>query len=359
MMMKKNIFRISALVAAATLVQSCQKDNDAPAQRPVTVDSVCLVVNMGNYREHNGSPRLYSPAEDRANNVRNNFGAILIDAAVADGVGLVTCNTTDKVEFFDPKAFATLSAPITDVHTPRYIATHSGKAYVSCWGAPDMSTDWWTYPNSYIAEIDLSTKTKTRSISCGSEAEGVYVKGSNLYVAVANGVEVYVLPAVTFSKKITASFTATARQIGEDKNGNIWVSFSSSSGGTVGFAVINSGTLTRKQEVALETLDSYGKFALSKDKSQVLYAAPTVENWVTVSSDIHSINVDSYTVSATPLIRGTSLSTVGVNPWNGDIYTANEDYTGNNTLLIYNSGGGSTPKNEALVGIAPQRFVFY
>jgi hypothetical protein len=218
----------------------------------------------------------------------------------------------------------------------------------------------WTYPNSYIAEIDLSTKTRTDSIKCGNEAEGMYIKGNNLYVAVANGVEVYALPAVTYSKTITTStISATARQIAEDKYGKIWVSFNGYSGGAVGFAVINPSTQSVK-EIPLTAFDSDGKFALSKDKSTVLYAVPTadpIEFWVTIASDIHTINVDTYTASAAPLISGTSLSTIGVNPWNGDIYTADIDYTSNNTLLIYDQSG--MQKSTATVGVAPQKFVFY
>jgi len=230
---------------------------------------------------------------------------------------------------------------------------------VSCWSAPDDMTAWvWTYSNSYLAEIDLNTKTKTRNIRCGNEAEGMYIKGNSLYVAVADGVEVYTLPAVTLSKKITTStIFATARQIAEDKNGKIWVSFNGYGGGAVGFAVINPSTQSVEREITLTAIDDYGKFALSKDKSTVLYAVPTVEFWVTIASDIFTINVDSYAVSATPIISGTSLSTIGVNPWNGDIYTADIDYTSNNYLLIYDQNGAQ--KGSELVGVAPQKFVFY
>jgi hypothetical protein len=367
-MTKKNFFWATAIFAVVTFSLSCQKDNDVPKQPIIPTDSMCLIANQGNFMESNGSFSLYNTVTDSVSNGifknvnQRDLAALLVDVVVADDVGIAICNNADKVEFFNPKTFTTLSAPIdTGLVNPRMVAVSNGKAYVSCWGAPDDMMAWvWTYSNSYIAEIDLNTKTKIRNIKCGNEAEGVYVKGNNLYVAVADGVEVYVLPTVTFSKKITTSFTATARRIDEDKNGKIWVSFNDFYGGTAGFAVINPSTQNVEKEIVLDKFDSEGKFALSKDKSQVLFAAPTsdpVEFWVTVSSDIFTINVDAYTISTSPLINGTSLSTIGVNPWNGDIYTANTDFTSNNTLLVYSQNGNL--KNTAMVGIAPQKFVFY
>jgi len=359
-MTKRTFFQALAVAATVAFAASCSKDYSAP-----DFTGSCIVVNQGNFSESNGSLSLYnSETGSMSNGIfeyvnRRNFAAILIDAVVAGSVGMVTCNSADKIEFFDAETFAALCAPIdTGLVSPRMIAVSGSKAYVSCWGAPDDMTAWvWTYSNAYLAEVDLNTNTKTRSIKCGNEAEGVYVKGGNLYVAVADGVEVYALPAVKLSKKITTSFTATARQIAEDKNGKLWVSFNSYGGEAIGFAVINPSTQSVEREIALAAFDSNGKFAMSKDKSQVLYAAPTYEEWTMVASDIHTINVDTYDKSSSPLIRGTSLSAIGVNPLNGDIYTADVEYASNNTLLIYDQNG--TPKSTALVGIAPQKFVFY
>lgn len=353
--MRKNLLWAAIFFAALAFTPSCEKDNDAPKQPVITVDSVCLIVNQGNFSESNGSFSLYSTTTNSVTNGFKSFAAILVDVAITDTLGMASCNNSDKVEFFDPRTFATLSVPITDVNTPRFIAIRGDKAYVSCWGTYNSST--WAYESPVIAEIDMANKTKLREVPCSNEPEGMYVVDNALYVAVADGVEVYTLPGLTFSQKISTNFSATARQINKDKNNKLWVSFNGYVMGTTGFAVIDTQTKNVVKEITVDKLDADGRFALNKDKSQVLFAAPTSENWTVVSSDIFAINVATYTISSTPLISGTSLSTIGVNPWNGDIYTANTDYSSNNELLIYDQNG--TQKNTAMVGIAPQKFIFY
>ena len=351
---------LSVVIFSAVFI-SCS-DDDGPKQPVVEYDHVAYIVNYGGYGKGNGEISTYNMEEETMNQdgYKSANGVSLASniqsMSVYNDVAYLMSNAGDKIDILDAATLKALGNPVsTDILKPRYFTAEGNTAYISCWGKVN---DWNVMANSYIAKMDLSTKTVSKVLVPGG-AEGVIVSNNKLFIG------------STVSKKITVidlsdnsmSFIAVSgvpQQFVEDGDGNIWVSTVSKfstpvPSNLVGLEVINPKTNKVTATVNFPGIGSNGFISISSDKKNI-YAIGG-ESWGG-PTNIFAIDVTSKTIGSSALITGENFNGLGVNPENNDIYVLVSPDTSNpGKLEIYASNG--TLLFEKETGPAPQEVVFY
>ena len=359
---KSVITRVIFALLASVLFAACNPPIEEGVIKPYT----CVVVNQGNFTESNGSISLYNrntgEVQQEVYNLANgrNFAAMIESVLLHNDLLIVMCNSEDKIVFVNAITMQEVCAPITNIGTPRYGVVKGSKLYVSCWSPTFMPGG-----GEEIAVIDLSTKTKVASIPSNYYMpEGVQIVGENLYVAVEGGVDVYNTATNSYVTTLTSSQSprAIAQNMVSDKNGKLWVSmggfyndFWEIDNSQNGFMCIDPSTNDIISQVLVPIMASDAEIAISPQKDKIYFISGDI--FSDGHTPIYVFDVDSKTASGSPIITGEGFYGIGVEPYSGDIYTANiQNYISNSNMYVYNAQG--VLQNTKLTGIATCRFVF-
>jgi len=351
---------LSVILLSAVFV-SCS-DTDDPQDKK-EYNKVGYIVNYGSYGKGDGEISIYDVEKETitqngykiANNV--DFSSNIQSMSIYNDVAYLMSNAGDKIDVLDAATLKALGNPISnDIIKPRYFAATGNTAYISCWGNVD---DWSVMANSYIAKMDLTSKTITK-IALPGGPEGVIIVNNKLFVG------------STVSKKITVidlsnnnmSFIALSgvpQQFVEDGDGNIWVSTVSKystpvPSDMIGLEVINPKTDKVIDMVNFPGMGSEGWVDISSDKKTIYVMG--AESWPGTATTIYAVDVANKTVGSSALITGEKFNGLNVNPDNNDIYVlVGSDPTSSGKLNIYASNG--TLLSEVAAGLAPNHVVFY
>ncbi|MFK5968937.1 MAG: DUF5074 domain-containing protein [Candidatus Marithrix sp.] len=358
----KNFKQIMLFVAiSATIFISCEESDDI-----ITVtkaNEIAYVVNYGSYSGSKSEISIYnidssSISHDAYKNVNFvDFTSNIQSMAIHNDIAYFMSNNGDKIDIVDAKTLTATVNPIsTDITKPRYFAATENTAYISCWG--DVQ-DWSLMATSYIAKIDLITKSVSK-IALPGGAEGLIIVNNKLYVglSITNKVAVIDLASEAISY-ITVS--AVPQQFVQDGDGNIWVSLVSKystyfPSDSLGLVVIDPKNNIVIDKVDFASIGGDGYIHISSDKNTI-YAMGS-EEWPGTATTIYSVNVANRTLSSTALISGGNFYGFNVNPVNEDIYVLiSPSSTENGTLKIYNKAGILV--DEETTGVSPNYVVFY
>lgn len=357
----KKIKQLMLLVAiSATVFISCEDDDDIIVEK---ANEIAYVVNYGSYSGSKSEISIYnidssSISHDAYKNVNSvEFTSNIQSMAIHNDIAYFMSNNGDKIDIVDAKTLAATVNPIsTDITKPRYFAATGNTAYVSCWG--DVQ-DWSLIANSYIAKIDLTTKSVSK-IALPGGPEGVIIVDNKLYTGLSTDNKVAVIDLATEAiSYITVS--AVPQQFVKDGDGNLWVSLVSKYStyfptDSLGLAVIDPQNNTVIDKVDFAGIGGDGYIHISPDKNTI-YAMGS-EAWPGTASTIYSVNVANRTLSTSALITGENFYGFNVNPENEDVYVLISPSTSEDgTLKIYNKAG--TLLDEEKTGIGPNHVVFY
>ncbi len=352
---------ILLVILLSTVFVSCS-DTDDPQDKK-EYDKVAYVVNYGGYGKGNGEISIYDTEKETmtqdgykmANNV--DFSSNIQSMSIYNDVAYLMSNAGDKIDVLDAATLKALGNPVSgDITRPRYFVATGNTAYISCWGNVD---DWSVMANSYIAKMDLTSKTITK-IALPGGPEGVIIMNNKLFVG------------STVSKKITVidlsnnnmSFIAVSgvpQQFVEDGDGNIWVSTVSKystpvPSDMIGLELINPKTNKVISKVNFPGMGSDGMIAIASDK-KTIYALGA-EAWPGTATTIYTVDVANKTIGSSALIIGEKFNGLNVNPANNDIYVlVSPDTSTLGKLSIYSSNG--VLLSEEVTGLAPKHIVFY
>lgn len=357
----KKIFK-SLLLAALLVISftSCTKDDPAPV---VTFDKKVLIINQGNYSEQSASLSLYDENTMQiTNRVYETANGISIGATIVSGVispqkeAYLVCNNPDKIEIIDATTGKTKSSFTNGLASPRNLIFAGDKLYVTNWDYEHIvnGEGWWEYNKSYVAIYDAVTKALLGKILVGTDAEGLALFGTRLFVATKEGVVVVDVsnPAYPIIKTITASgVTGGAKHLAFDANYNLWASFPSK-----GIVKINPSTATSSVVVDVP-VDSMDGFITAGDGGQKIYTYKTIfnSNYEAVDASVYAVDVNTNT--ATKFFSGTYFYGVGVSPSTGNLFTAEVSFTSNSLLKVVGKDGAL--KSSAGAGIGTSRYLFF
>ena len=223
--MKSNLMRKIMLLCAGAIIMlvSCEKDPD----NGITAKNMkgMFVVCEGNFGSAEGDITWYNPED--GNTVKSLYysanGTELGDRAqsfiIADTLGLITVNNSQKVTVVSMKSFAMVKN-LNNFSYPRGITRANEKTVYVANG--NGSAD------NYIYSIDLTTLKKTDSLVVSKGPESLLTVGDKVYATISGGWNndgntVIEINPETF--EITKTYTVGSCPVDlvADNNKNIWV----------------------------------------------------------------------------------------------------------------------------------------
>lgn len=337
------------ITGGITVFSSCNESGGDELTKKTGV----LIVNEGNFFSGNGSLSLYDEEKMtvsnnvvREANESGEIGATVQSLVAHDGVGYVVCNGPDKIEFISLEDLKYVSNPLTDISQPRYMTVVDNKGYVSCWGPWDN----WTLPYSYIAVIDLTTKTVIDSLECGSGPEGIIAAGGKLFIANSFEKTVSVVDLTDKSHK-KIEMNSAPQHFVADVAGLLWVS------SFTGLQAIQTASLDLGRPVAIANMS--GKMAIDGQGKNiyVMSVEPWEDGKLNFGAELKVFDTASKTLSPSALISGFDFYGIGINPTTDKLYIADSKaFSGNGVVTVYDLDGNEM--DELTVGIGPNGFVF-
>lgn len=321
-----------------------------------------LIVNAGNFGSGNGSVSFY---DEELASISNNvvkeanagaeIGAGMESFYQHEGVGFLVCNAPDKVEFFSVDDYKYLANPTTNISQPRYMTVVGDKAYITCWGpwSANFSLD-----GSYVAVMDLGTKTITDSLNCGVGPEGIIAIGNKLYIANSFESTVTVVDLDNeSSSKIEVN--AAPQHFTMDDSGSLWVTLGSNFGvypqGNVGLLALNTTNNSTGAFVVVPGMSDDGGMA-SNNTGEKIYVL-TAQPWPGTASEVFEFDTNTKLLGSDPLISGENFNGIGYNKTTDLLYVADAaGFAGSGKIMVYDVDG--LLLDNQVTSIGPFHFMF-
>lgn len=360
--MKTNKFLILAL-AALTFFTSCESDDDTIGDIPdpgteEAYSEGIFILNEGNFGSGNSSVSFLDTGMTEVSNgifSEVNSGAALGDVAQSIGFyedyAFIVLNVSNKIEVVDRNTFNSVATIAEGMQNPRFIAFAAGKAYVTNWG------DGTNPDDDFVAVIDAETFEIEENISVVEGPEAIVEENGKLYVAHLGGYsfndKISVISSAdnTVSEVITVGYRPNSLEI---ENGMLWVT----TAGLPSYAEEETAGKIVKIDLATGEIAEEYQFANATDHPGNL----EVENnviYYTLGKAVYSFNSDEDLPETAFLQLEEVASLYGFEVEGGNIYaaSANQDFTGNGDLYIYNATTGAL-LHSFEVGINPNGIYF-
>lgn len=364
--MKKLLPIITALFFAACTEDSQQELRDTELQVPTS--GTCLVVNMGNYSESNGSicTMKYGEAIRQSRFQEANgfpLRSIIESATLTPNYLLLMCGNEDKVEILDRQTFKEVCKAITGIGLPRYATVVGGAAYVTCVNPS------WRDTVGYVTKINLDSKKVEARIKLRGNPEGITHSGNQIFAASGNGVFQIDGSADTVARFIALPHpdrTCTGRYFVTDADGDLWLSFSNvdlyGNSTACGIAELTPGKPAFNRLLVLPKMcaDAYIDIAPDGQTLYYLYASEIVGGRnPEAETNIYKVNLTTGEADNEPLCKGVGFYGFNVDPNTGNIFTANVNGFITNSMLSIYSADGTLLQDGLMTGVGTCRWLFY
>jgi len=345
------IFLLSTLIA-------CEPDDENPTPSG-RYESGVIIINEGNFTDADGSLSFYDKDSSKvsngifeAENGRKLFG-IIQNVRFFDDQAFIVTNSDDKIEVVDAGNLESIKTIKDDIENPNDIAVVDERAYVSVWGVPNPD---FTYADPRIAIIDLNTSEVIKDIETKEFPSGVLVVEQQVYVAINSSDEVLVIDTESNDVEDTIHASLGPRSFQIDQNGKIWVMCTGTFANPAGNLVrINPSTHAIEATIPLEDQSPNGKMAMNGAGDQLYYLSSV--GYDPSTDAVFVMDIAATTAPANPVIVGTNMYGISVDPATNTIYIADSNaFQGNGTLVRYNPDGSQI--DSFGVGRGPSGFVF-
>ena len=354
---------IATVGIAVIFLSSCSKDKHVAPEEPVVPLKGVFILNEGSMNNNNSSLSYVGSETNKvttdifsANNKDQTLGAGASDMDIYGNLLFIAVTESNKVEILDASTARVIKKVV--VNQPRFIAFHSGKAFIT------------TYENKVVV-IDTLTKTVVgNGIPVGNTPEHIVVSGNKLYVANSGAHDfmageayestVSVIDPVTLKEESKIKVDDNVYQLFADGKGNIY-------GNTVDIyngdwsAIINPSHLFRIN-TSTNKVDKTFAFGVSHMAFYQDGAIFISNNYEEDNTDLYAMSLSSLEPKKLDIINAKDLNypnypyALSVNPENGDIWYANSDYSNPGTVFHYNNI--SKDVKNYTVGLNPSVFVF-
>ncbi len=350
--MRKNIKRFALLLAVITLSAlnlSCEKDNTKPEKDGPNISNGkgVFILNEGNFGWGNASISYYDKEADtiyhdiysEANS--ESLGDVLNSATIYNDHIYMVVNNSGKIVVAKTNTMER-TAVIEGLVSPRHLVPVSGgRAFVS-----DLF-------GNHIRIIDTENESITGEIPIEGWTEQIAVVNNKLYATAVQANYLYEID--TQAEQLTDSLFLPPgpSALATDKEGKLWVL----SGGEAMFKT--SASLYRLDTEKLEVIRH-----IKLPESPMIYFdiafCPEGETLYILGDNVYSTNAADPAGSVDLFIESPAgfMSSIGIDPYNGDIYIADPvDYEQPGRMLIYDSQGQHKVTHKT--GIIPGGFSFY
>lgn len=350
---------IVAAFAGSLLFVSCSNDDDAKVDTPSgAYDNGVIVLNEGGFGAGNASASYISDAMVLENNIFSavNSGDLLGDTAQDLGfvgdLAYIVLNGSNKIEIVNRYTFVKVATISTGLVNPRFVEFENGKAYVTCWGDGNVTTD------DYVAVIDLATRAISTKISVAEGPERIVEENGKLYVAHKGGYGSGNKITVINTANDTVATTITVGDVPnslEVENGNLYVLCGglpyyaeTETAGRLDVISLATNTVTRTVNFT-ESTDHPGNLTIEDDKI-----------YYTLDNAIYTMALNATTLPAASLFTTTPQGSYGVYSFaveDNHIYVGDAgDYSANGQVHVYSTQGALQKSFTA--GVIPTGFYF-
>lgn len=351
--MKNNI--ITMFLLAATLFAACKKE--PVPDTPSTSTAPAYLLNEGSWGGNDAGISLIDLNSDKVeiNWFRNNNGRGIGDLAQDlihyGGKLYASVHTSNTIEVINPATGKSLKQIDMGTRGPRYLASHNGKVYVSCY-------------DKTIVRID--TASLAIEASCplsGMQPEQLCIIGDTLYVCNcwqydANGTSVFdstvsVVDINTFSETRKITVAKNPGRIKAIDSHRFIVACAGDYGNSPAQTLIVDPSNGRQQPLSVP--------ATSFDiADNTLYLYQTTYDAQGRPAAVF-YKVDLATLQATPILQQHAADLhyaygINIDPASGNLYICNSPYNANADLYTFQPDGTLVRKVEG--GILASKVVF-
>lgn len=351
--MKNNI--ITMFLLAAALFAACKKE--PVPDTPSTSTAPAYLLNEGSWGGNDAGISLIDLNSDKVeiNWFRNNNGRGIGDLAQDlihyGGKLYASVHTSNTIEVINPATGKSLKQIDMGTRGPRYLASHNGKVYVSCY-------------DKTIVRID--TATLAIEASCplsGMQPEQLCIIGDTLYVCNcwqydANGTSVFdstvsVVDINTFSETRKITVAKNPGRIKAIDSHRFIVACAGDYGNSPAQTLIVDPSNGRQQPLSVPATN----FDIA-DNTLYLYQT-TYDAQGRPAAVFYK--VDLATLQATPILQQHAADLhyaygINIDPASGNLYICNSPYNANADLYTFQPDGTLVRKVEG--GILASKVVF-
>ncbi|MCF0211755.1 MAG: hypothetical protein HUK17_02530 [Bacteroidales bacterium] len=350
--MKKHFYGV-LLATLALLFSACDKEPDT---QPALHEGDAYLLNEGSWGLNNATLSHINTADG---DIYNDYfaavngrglGDIACDAIAYGSKMYVTVTESKTIEVVDLRSGKSVKQ-LSLSASPRYMVSHNGKVYVSCY-------------DKTVRCLDTASLSLTATCNLGNcmQPEGIAISGNKLFVCSSWGYssngnyeydhKIIVVDLATFTATDTIAVGTNPQRIKAMADGRLVFNYSGNySSEPSGMSILNPTTFAITElGVEATNFDIY-------DGDIYLY----YYDWVAMEGFFRRI--DGSTLAVTPFLENisvtlTSLYGLSINPANGDIYVTDaRDYMSSGDVLCFSHSGAY--KWSASAGVGPSKVVFY
>lgn len=350
-------------------LNACKNDDTTTSNDvcSVKIQGRCLMVNMGNYSESNGSicaMQTGQPVQQNLFYQANGYKlrSIIESAAFHDNLILLMCGNEDKVTILNADTYKEVCSPITGIGLPRYACFCDNYAYVTC------VNPTWKDTVGFVTKINLKDYTVQGKTQVKGNPEDIINVNGRIFIA--SGKNLFELNPQTDSivRQIPlpdSTHTATARYMRIDHQGRLLLSYAHydewGNGSNCGIAVFDLNQNRFVKQIGLSKMNADAYIDLSPDKQTLYYLY--AENVVggqnpEAKTSIYTIDLTTDIPADQSLCDGYGFYGLNVDTNTGNIYTANVNGFITNSMLCIYSPDGQLLQDNLMTGVGTCRFYF-
>jgi len=357
---------LAAFVLFSAFLASCSKDKPVTPEEQIDPISGVYVLNEGNFNANNASISyidfltnkvsldIYGTANSSDPTKPLALGALGSDMDIYGSLLYVVVNESNKVEILNASN-AKIVKTIT-IEQPRYIAFHSGRAFIT------------SYTNKVFV-LDTLSKTITAQIPVGKTPEQIVASGNRLYVANAGWADgqtggqydntVSVIDPVALKEESKITVADNIDRIFADGKGKVYVNSSDiydSSWSSIEkpSRLYRIDTKTNKVDKEYE----FGAFLMVSNDKDKAYLVST--NYKAGETTFLEMGLGTETLKESSIFNGLELNNVygfAIDSENGDLWLSDTDYSNPGRVYHYNNKLNKVDQTYT-VGALPSAFAF-
>ena len=332
---------------------SCTSD---PVELPLgAYEEGVLIINEGAFGSNDGEVYHYEPTEgtitpDIFERVNSRPFAGLIQQLLLHESYIYIVANTGKVEIVNAADFESVGAVNSEkLVIPRAIAVSDQKLFISDYGPYD---DQWNNPESFIAVVNgKEGGPVSKTISVGSQPEGVFVVGNRLLVACSGGKEVVIIDIQTEEVVSNLPLHEGAPYSFFTFSGQLYLYARSTT--HVYFYQLNSGNfaISNTIKIAVENSIYNGNFALGENGKVFIIQTGGISHKIVAVSLLTGEILDNN------LFQGANFYGIGYDTKTKHLYIAdNAGWQSNGNVLVVDESG--VLLRTLNVGKGPSGFLF-
>jgi len=360
--MKTKRIHVSILLftAITALFSSCDTNSDSPQKIPAIVTGV-YVLNEGQYQSNNASMTYYDLTTSTATadvfTAKNNrgLGDTGQDILKYGSKVFIAVFKSSLIEVLDATtAVSKKTIPMLNAtgqpSSPRSLAAFNGKVYITLF-------------DGHVAQLDTTSLQIEKTISVGSNPDGIVVANNKIYVANTGGLAakkdstISVIDPVSFTVTKNIKVVINPSVIKADTYGDLYViSFGNYS--TIPFTLQRIQAATSEQVTVIPGLKPYN-LTIDGDIAY-MYSYDYDANWDPTNKTYTTFNVKTEQVVNVAFISTSAIAktpySIDINPKTKDIYIGETDYVNMGKMYVFGQDG--VLKFTFGTGVNPRKTIF-